>query len=372
MKLVCDREKFAQAFLMAASVAPSRSPKPVLSNVKLEATKDGATMLGTDLEVGIRLEIAGLDVEVPGSVLLPIGRVGAIVRESSDEKLTIESDGRKTQIRGQWSEFNLPSENPAEFPAVVSFSESKYHELSARLFREVVRRTVFATDPESSRYALGGVLIELDGETINAVATDGRRLARQTGPAKAVGEHNTGDRMTIIPTRAMQVLDRALAENEENILLSARDNDLLVKSGRVTVYSRLVEGRFPKWRDVFPRREGAASISMTVGPFYAAVRQAAIVTSQERRGIEFAFGEGKLVLSGHGAEMGDSRVELPIAYDGPVMPVNLDPRFVSEFLRVLDAEKNCTVEMRDSDSAVVFSTDDGYAYVVMPLAREQA
>ena len=84
------------------------------------------------------------------------------------------------------------------------------------------------------------------------MATDGRRLARQEGPAKAVGGHQSGDRTTIIPSRAMQLLERALADNEENIQLAARDNDVLVTSGRTTIYSRLVEGRFPKWRDVFP------------------------------------------------------------------------------------------------------------------------
>ena len=175
----------------------------------------------------------------------------------------------------------MPSENPDEFPVVTAFEEEKYHEMPARFFRETIRRTVFATDNESSRYALGGVLIELTGDQITAVATDGRRLARQEGPAKAVGSHQSGDRTTIIPTRAMQLLERALADNDENIQLAARDNDVLVKSGRATIYSRLVEGRFPKWRDVFPRRENNLRVELTAGPFYAAVRQAAIVTSEE-------------------------------------------------------------------------------------------
>ena len=64
--------------------------------------------------------------------------------------------------------------------------------MPARFFREVVRRTVFATDNESSRYALGGVLLELTADEITAVATDGRRLARQEGPAKSVGGHAVG------------------------------------------------------------------------------------------------------------------------------------------------------------------------------------
>jgi DNA polymerase III subunit beta len=370
MKATCERDKLLHAFQMAAGVAPARSPKPILQNVKLEVTKDGAILMGTDLEVGIRMEVPGFVVEAPGSVVLPRDRFGKILTESSDEKLDLESDGRKAMVRGQRSEFQLPVENPDEFPNVMAFDEKKYHEMPARFFREVVRRTAFATDNESSRYALGGVLIELTANGLTAVATDGRRLSRQEGPAKSVGEHATGDNTTIIPTRAMQLLERALADNEDNIHLAARENDVLVKSGRATVYSRLVEGRYPKWRDVFPRREGMLKIDLTVAPFYAAVRQAAIVTSEERRGVDCIFGNGKVILSGHGAELGESHVELPIAYDGTDLGITLDPRYLSDFLKVLDAEQNFTVELRDAESAAVFATDDGYAYVVMPLSRD--
>jgi DNA polymerase III subunit beta len=371
MKATCERDKLLHAFQMAASVAPARSPKPILQNVKLEATPEGAILMGTDLEVGIRVEVLGFTVEAPGSVVLPRDRFGKILTESSDEKLDIESDGRKVLVRGQRSEFQLPSENPDEFPSVLAFEEKKYHEMPARFFREVVRRTVYATDNESSRYALGGVLIELSATSLTAVATDGRRLARQEGPAKSVGGHVSGDNMTIIPTKTMQLIERALADNEENIQLATRDNDVLLRSGRATIYSRLVEGRYPKWRDVFPRREGMSKIELCAGPFYAAVRQAAIVTSEERRGVDFTFGGGKIILAGHGAELGESHVEMPIAYDGADVLITLDPRFLTDFLQVLDPQQNFTLELRDAEAAAVFSTEDGYAYVVMPLARDQ-
>ena len=371
MKVTCEREKLLHAFQTVGSVAPARSPKPILQDLKLEFTAERATRLGTDLEVGIRMEVPGFDIIAPGSVVLPISRFGSILRESTDEKLDLESDGSKTLVRGERSEFQLPSANPDEFPDVSLFTAEKYHELSARFFRELIHRTVFATDSESARYALGGVLIELTSDKIIAVGTDGRRLAKQEGPAKAVGGHETGDATTIIPTRAMQLLERALADSEENIQLATRENDVLVKSGRSVIYSRLVEGRYPQWRDVFPRQERAVQIELTAGPFYSAVRQAAIVTSEERRGVDFAFGEGKLVLAGHGAEYGESHVELPIPYDGTVVAVNLDPRYMSDFLKVLDPEQTFTLELRDGESAIVCTTDDGYGYVIMPLARDK-
>ncbi len=370
MKAICEREKLLHAFQIVASVAPSRSPKPILQNIKLEATPEKTVLMGTDLEVGIRVEASGFEVESPGSVVLPRDRFGKILSESSDEKLSLDSDGGKVMVRGSRSEFQLPCENPDEFPNVAAFEEEKYHEIATRFFREVVRRTVFATDIESSRYALGGVLLELSESGLTAVATDGRRLARQEGPAKAVGGHSNDANATIVPTRAMQLLDRALADGDENLRLAARENDVLIHGGRVTLYSRLVEGRFPKWRDVFPRRDGMVKIEMTVGPFHAAVRQAAIVTSDDRRGVDFTFGGGKVALAGHGAERGEAQVDLPIAYDGEEIGITLDPKYLGDFLRVLDPEQNFVIELRNAESAAICSTEDGYAYVIMPLARE--
>jgi DNA polymerase-3 subunit beta len=112
-------------------------------------------------------------------------------------------------------------------------------------------------------------------------------------------------------------------------------------------------------------------LDLTVGPMYAAVRQAAIVTSEESRGVDFTFGEGSLVLSGQTAEVGQSRVELPIAYDGKPLAITLDPRFVIDFLKALESERSFTIDLQDSDAAAVCSTDDGYGYVIMPLARDR-
>lgn len=370
MKVSCNREKLLAAYQTAASVAPSRSPKPILQNVKIEVTPEATTLMATDLEIGVRVTVPGVEVEVPGAAILPLARFGPILRESSDETLRLESDEKGTLVRGERSEFRLPAENPDEFPAIAQFNEEKYHEVSARLFREIIRRTGFATDNESSRYALGGVLLEFEENRITAVGTDGRRLAKMEGAGTSVGGHVSGDNTIIVPVRAMQLIERALAEDSE-VQVAARQNEVLVRSPRVTIYSRLLEGRFPRWRDVFPTREGAKQIELAVGPFHSAVRQAAIVTSDESRGVDFDFSAGSAVLAGHAAEVGQARVELPISYDGEPVSITLDPRFVTDFLRVLDPDKAFTLELKDSESAAVCLTDDGYGYVIMPLARDR-
>jgi DNA polymerase-3 subunit beta len=371
MKITCNREKLLSAFQTVAAVAPARSPKPILQSVKLEVADSAATLLATDLEVGIRYDVAGLEVDAPGAAVLPVDRFGSILRESTDATFRIESDHESTTIRGERSQFKLPSQNPQDFPAVAEFAEKSFYEVSSRLFRELIRRTIFATDNESSRYALGGVKLEWKDNLLTAVGTDGRRLAKMEGPAQAVGQPTPFGDVTVVPTRAMHLLERALGEDSSEVQIAVRQNDILVKNPRVTIYSRLLEGRYPRWRDVFPQRANSLKLDLTVGPVYAAVRQAAIVTSEESRGVDFTFGEGSLVLSGQTAEVGQSRVELPIAYDGKAIAITLDPRFVSDFLKVLEPEKTFTIDLQDSDAAAVCTTDDGYGYVIMPLARDR-
>ncbi len=371
MKITCNREKLLHAFQTVAAVAPARSPKPILQNVKLEVAKESATLMATDLEVGIRYEVSGIEVDAPGAAVLPVARFGSILRESSDATFRIESDSEGTTIRGERSQFKLPSENPQDFPAIAEFGEASYYEVSARLFRELIRRTIFATDNESSRYALGGIKLEFKDNVLTAIGTDGRRLAKMEGPAQAVGEPAPFGDVTVVPTRAMSLIERALAEDGSEVQIAVRQNDILVKNPRGTIYSRLLEGRYPRWRDVFPQRSNSLKLDLTVGPVQAAVRQAAIVTSEESRGIDFTFGAGSLVLSGQTDEVGQSRVELPISYDGAPIAITLDPRFVSDFLKVLEPEKSFTIDLQDSDAAAVCTTDDGYGYVIMPLARDR-
>ena len=78
MKIVCNREKLLHAFQTVASVSPARSTKPILQNVKIEVGSDQTTLMATDLEIGIRYEVPGVEVLTPGAAILSVGRFGSI------------------------------------------------------------------------------------------------------------------------------------------------------------------------------------------------------------------------------------------------------------------------------------------------------
>lgn len=370
MKLHCHRPSLSAAFQVVNGIIPSRTPKEILKNVKLVVANGTATLIATDQEVGIRYEIPGVEIERPGETLLPAARVISILRELTDDGVNLEVANDAVWIRAGHSEFKLPSEDPAEFPPVAAFDEQSYYVVPAAAMQEAIKRTIFSTDVESTRYALGGILLDLGSDDVTLAATDSRRLAVVKVPCRAEKVEHSENANPVVPRAAMSLIERSIGGDDEEVFIALHANDLLLKCGRSTIYSRLVEGRFPKYKDVIPK-ESKVTIDLLTGPFYAAVRQAQIVTNEESRGVDFSFANGTLTLNSQAAEIGQSKVELPIAYDGEKLDITFDPRFIAEFLRVLPPESQVKLNLTDSESAAVLRTEDSYTYVIMPLSRDR-
>ena len=368
MKVVFPREGLLSACQLASAAVAARDVKPVLKNLKAIVDADRCTLMATDLELGIRLEVNGIKVEEPGEALLPTTRLVSILRESADEEMTIEAGPDACKVLGATTEFDMPGEDPAAFPDVPSFAEEKYHEITAGILREMIRRTQFSVAAgEQLRFgATTGILWELDAEKAALIATDGRRLAFAQGAAQAKGDHGTKGAMPVVPAKAMSMLERNLVEPDETVRVSIRPNEVLMKTERSMIYSRLVEGRFPNYKQVLPAKH-AARVPLTVGPFLSAVRQAAIMTDDESKRVRFQFAKGKLTLRAQGAESGQSRVELPIDYDGKNLEISFDPKFLVDMLRVMEPDTVLNLDLNDASSPAVFRLDPNYLYVVVPL-----
>jgi len=156
MKVTCKRQMLSAAFAAVSGVVPTKTPKSVLTNTRIEAEHGQLTLLATDGDLSIRYVIHEAEIEEPGTVLLPTLRTLNILRELDGDSVTIETLEHNVRIRTDRADYKLGLENPDLFPAVAHFQEENYHVIDARVFRQLIRRTVFAVDTESTRYALGG------------------------------------------------------------------------------------------------------------------------------------------------------------------------------------------------------------------------
>jgi len=156
------------------------------------------------------------------------------------------------------------------------------------------------------------------------------------------------------------------------VRISLRPNEVLIKTDRAMIYSRLVEGRFPDYRKVIPQKH-QVRVPLTVGPFYAAIRQAAIMTDDESKRVIFQFAKKKLTLQARGSEAGRSHVELPIEFDDKTLEISFDPKYLSDMLRVMEPDMALTLDLIDSDKPALLRDESGdYSYVVVPLVVKES
>ena len=350
-----------QALADVAAAVPTRPAKPTLTNVLFA----NGTLTATDLELQIAAEI-----DYTGEpLLLPHARLRAILAEARAEEVTITPDGTSCVVaagRGTW---RLPVESAAEWPTWNHEPLRTLVRVPCDQFARAVKACVYATDTDSSRYALGAVLIEVLGGDCSFVATDGRRLSH------VAVEHDQAvdDGSALVPARVLASLASVAARGDDAVQLEASEHELVATLPGCVVTARQIAGRFPRWRDVLPtNRPGTIETVVDRDELMAATRAAAIVTSEQSKGVDFTFSADGVTLHGQSAEYGQSDVTIEVVSGGDPVKVKLDPVFVVEWLRGIatDEGPHITVELVDAQSACVLRNGGCYTGVIMPLSND--
>ena len=362
MKLRVNRQELAEAMAAVGSVAASRTTKPILQCVLVRARADHAEFEATDLEIGLRYLVTQVEVETEGEVLVAAEKLGAIARELADEVVEIEAEESVCHVRGADSHFQISAQDTSEFPAVTLGPGQSDFEISSEVLRQLAERTALAAARENTRYAINGVLWEKSGEVLKLVATDGRRLAH------AVGKLVSGSKAeasAIVPSKAMALFQRILGDREETVGVRMLSNQILLSSPRVMVSTALVEGNFPKYQDVIPADNDKKAV-FKVAEILSAVRQAALLTNEEARGVRFSFSGEELALSSRAPQEGEARITRAIPYTGEPVEIGFNPHFLIDVLRVVHTDE-VTFEMKEPTRPGVLKVGEDFLYVIMPV-----
>ncbi len=363
MKVICDRGALAEALGLAQGVVVARTPKPVLTCVKLLAEGEALTLAATDMEIAVHMVVDQVEIQEPGEALVPADKLTAIVRESADPTLTIHTDGDQTHVTGADSHYRILGYPVAEFPPVSPFTGEGDYEIAAGALNELITRTLFATARENSRYAINGVLVEREGRKLTMVATDGRRLALAKGSATGEGAGQS----IIVPTKALNLLERVLDDPSEKVKVKVANNQVHFATEAVTLTSNLVDGNFPPYKDVIPK-EHDRKATFSTDALASGVRRAALLTNEESKGIKLSFSPDQLVLSSRAPEMGEAEVSVPVeAFEGEPIEIGFNPQFVTDVLKVIDADQ-VTIEMKAPNKPGTLKAGSDFLYVVMPIS----
>jgi DNA polymerase III subunit beta len=368
MHVVCERKELVAALRNVLAVVNSRIGPPSLRNVKLTAGESHKLALAaSDNDVGIRRAVHAAAVVQPGTACVSASRLKLIVDQLSERYVVLEAGDESLTIRSKQVEFTVPLEDVDEFPELAEFEATSYYVVQARDLKALIRRTNFAVDIESTRYALGGTLVELTAESIALVATDGRRLARMARPANTVNEPVVLGGQSVIPVKALTLIDDNLSDGDGLVSVSLAEDGLCVHvEGIATIHSRLLEGRFPDYESVFLQNiQGSAQLD--AGSLLAAVRQGAVVLDEGNAGIQLHFEAGSLRLVGQSDDGAGCRAELAVSHEGQPVSVTLHPRYLIEPLRLLRSQTRVIVEWFDANNPLVLRAPDGFVNLIMPM-----
>ena len=375
MGLSIERASLLGGLGLVQGIVERRTTVPILGHVLIEPNGSALTLSATDLEVGIRTHVVCSGKEK--SLTLNARKLFEIVREAEGEEVALATlDNDWVELKCGRAKFKMMGLDPRSFPAMPSQSTGKESGAAKKLKAELtipaavlagmIDKTIFAVSPDEARYNLSGVYIESNAAgSARMVATDGHRLAM-------IEREVPGFRMeggAIIPRKGLSELRKILDQGGDAEVRLALEGQLAyMKRGNTEVSMRLVEGEFPDYRGVIPK-QSKYKIVVARDLLFAAIKRAAIFSSERYHGVKFALSAGTLTVSSTSPETGEASESLDVDFKSEEFAIGFNAAYVQNALSVIPQGSDVELGLSDDVSPGVIRTpaDQMYTYVVMPM-----
>ncbi|NOZ09471.1 MAG: DNA polymerase III subunit beta [Gammaproteobacteria bacterium] len=345
-------------------IVERRQTLPILSNVHIALDDTGMVLTGTDLEVEIICRIPEAkggpkEITVAARKLLDICR--ALPEEAT---LTFNLDGDRVKIQSGRSRFSLQTLPAEDFPRIEADSWKHEFSVSPTKLKKLFEKTAFSMAQQDVRYYLNGLLIELNGKTLCAVATDGHRLAKTEIDLEYPV---SSDHQIIVPRKAVQELIRLLEEGDQEVKVQISENHLRITTQATIFTTKLIDGRYPDYEKVIPT-ELPIDLNLNKQNLREILTRAAILTNEKFRGVSLTIGEGQLAVTAHNPEQEEAKDEMSIDYTGPSAEVGFNVSYILEAINAL-AGNEVRVKLKDQNTSCILGSDEDKKtlYLVMPM-----
>src|ERR1700736_2213085 len=363
MKLTAPREDLLAPLQSVIGVVERRQTMPVLANVLLSARDNHLNITGTDLEVEL-VATSMVSVQQGGDITVP-GRKLLDIFKSLPEKVsvTLSTEGERISIRAGKSRFTLSTLPAAEFPLVEEINAQQTLTVAQGEFRRLIDKTHFSMAQQDVRYYLNGLLLETEGSSLRAVATDGHRLALCEMTLEEKAKTN---QQVIVPRKGVLELQRILG-SESTVELAIGTNHVRAQIGAIRFTSKLIDGRFPEYGRVIP----AAPTRLVRADrelLRHALQRTAILSNEKYRGIKLALKTNLMTIMAHNPEQEEAEEEIEVAYPGDALEVGFNVNYLLDALAAVEGAE-VEIGLTDSNSSCLLrAPGSGSAkYVVMPM-----
>jgi len=370
MKFTANKEEFLYSLTTADSIINVKSPLAMLLNVYIEAQNDGTIiMLSYNGENGVKVESNGI-VEEPGKIALLSKKLLESVRKIPSEKITIQTIPEKEheiKINPADKEnpvFNLNGVSGDAYPIFYEFNWESYIKLDQETLLEQIVCTEFSISTDFSKPAFTGTYIEESVEGyLSFVTSDGKRLAAITREIEE--KKGKVDLGIIVPEKVFKTIQPILKTGEA--LFSVQNNQAFFKLGNVYIFSNLVDGKFPNYKDVIPsERVNVAVLDSSV--FLEAIDIVSVMSDPDTKKIKIELDENRMTIVSSHPIYGVAKEEVEIEYKGTPIAIACNYQALADFLKVVNG-KRIEFVINSQGSPMLLKTigDDNYIYISMPL-----
>ncbi|HHH36470.1 MAG TPA: DNA polymerase III subunit beta [Gammaproteobacteria bacterium] len=365
MKFIISRETLMKPLQMVNGVVERRQTLPILGNVLL-SVKDGMLSLtATDLEVQMRTQTRVEEGE-GGEITLPARKFLDICRalpEGAD--IHLSAGDQRAQVRSGKSRFTLSTLPASEFPAIETSQAVLDFALPQGVLKSGLERTHFAMALQDVRYYLNGLLLELSGNRLRLVATDGHRLALCEDCLEQ--DISFENHQVIIPRKAVTELVRLLESNEDEARILLGGNFVQIGTPEMHFTSKLIDGRFPDYQNVVPV-DSDKTVVCEREPLRQALNRVSILSNEKYRGVRMEFSPGQLRVLAHNPEHEEAEEELGVDYGGEPLEIGFNVTYLQDALNACPTERVKLLLSDPNSCCLIQGVDDQRCkYVVMPM-----
>jgi DNA polymerase-3 subunit beta len=366
MKFRISRYIFKESLSKIQAVATSSKTMAILANCLIEVQGDILFITATDLEVGMRSSFPCNGIE-DGSLTVSAKKIYEIVKEMPDEDIiftsTANSWAEVTCGKAKFKIVGLPAE---DFPVLPSH-DGPFVSLGCSSLKSMIERTNYCICTDETKYALSGAFLKAADGDLHMVATDGHRLAY----SKQAFEGMLADHLVkgvIIPKKGIAEMKKIAEDSsaEETMQLGFSGNNLIVKKSTTTVTMRLVDGDFPDYTKVIPVGNDH-SVVVDKGIFLGTLKRTQVLSSDKNNGCLVKIGSNLMSIESNNPELGECREQFDAAYDGQVISIRLNPRFMTDVAMTIPGEIEMLIKDETSPIIMKPAKNNDYLAVIMPM-----
>jgi DNA polymerase-3 subunit beta len=363
MKFSATRESFLKPLQAVIGVVERRQTMPILSNVLLKVEDGQLTITATDLEVELAATTAVAE-DGSGEITVPGRKLHDICRALPDgSDLDVSLAGERMTIKSGRSRFTLATLGAADFPLVEEVAAQQAMTLAQNELETLLEKTQFSMAQQDVRYYLNGLLLETEGATLRAVATDGHRLALSQ---IVLPDGGAREMQVIVPRKGVLELSRLLG-HEGQLTLTIGANHVRVELDDTRFTSKLIDGRFPEYGRVVPKNPKNV-VTADRALLREALQRAAILSNEKYRGVRLDLSENNIVIQANNPEQEEAVETLEVEYRGDSMEIGFNVNYLLDALGAVD-EASVQLGVTDGNSSCLITApgDESTKYVVMPM-----